>query len=248
MKSPSSVLLLSALCLGLILGESVCRAAVFSKFTVDKCGVQEPCFGSSNVTRAKDGAVNVSLFYESLCPGCRQFLVLELIPTFFMLNDIMNLELVPFGNAQESESHGKYVFTCQHGPDECLGNMLETCMMSKMKYSLLVVNCMEMAADVLKAAKICADLYSPDTPWTEIESCVNGDEGNKLMHENAVRTGALQPPHQYVPWITINGEHTEDLQAKALDSLFMLVCSLYKGEKPATCSLGKQEVKKRNLC
>ncbi|KAB5550707.1 hypothetical protein PHYPO_G00057000 [Pangasianodon hypophthalmus] len=67
------------------------------------------------------------------------------------------------------------------------------------------------------------------------------------MHENAKKTGALQPPHQYVPWITINGEHTDDLQKKATSSLFLLVCSLYKGKAPAACALG-QKVVKTNYC
>ncbi|KAI4902333.1 hypothetical protein NFI96_001261 [Prochilodus magdalenae] len=181
----------------------------------------------TNLTKPNEALVNVSLYYESLCPGCRQFLVMQLMPTFFMLNDIMNVELVPFGNAQEKPVESKYEFTCQHGPDECQGNMIETCMLNHMGvYAYLVINCMEMSKDVLKSSKICADLFS-DTPWSTIETCVNGDEGNKLMHQNAVKTGALKPQHEYVPWITINGEHTDDLQKKAMNSLFNLVCSLY---------------------
>ncbi|GAA6104016.1 gamma-interferon-inducible lysosomal thiol reductase-like, partial [Tachysurus ichikawai] len=52
-----------------------------------------------NSSRSADH-VNVSLYYESLCPGCREFLVAQLMPTFIMLNDIMNLALIPFGNAE----------------------------------------------------------------------------------------------------------------------------------------------------
>ncbi|KAI5099311.1 ras-related protein Rab-3A [Silurus meridionalis] len=52
---------------------------------------------------------------------------------------------------------------------------------------------------------LCLALFSPETKFGDIMSCVNGDEGNQLMHQNAKKTASLQPPHQYVPWITING-------------------------------------------
>ncbi|KAF4117228.1 gamma-interferon-inducible lysosomal thiol reductase [Onychostoma macrolepis] len=206
-----------------------------------ECGVLEQCM-KFNETKPNADLVTVSLYYESLCPGCREFLVLQLVPTFLMLQDIMNIELVPFGNAQEKEDQGKYTFVCQHGENECLGNMIETCMLNTLgAKAVLVIFCMESGEDVLKAAQNCLGVYFPDTTWDSIMTCVKGDEGNKLMHQNALKTNALKPPHEYVPWITINGEHTEDLQNKAMSSLFNLVCSLYKGGKPAACGQGLKE-------
>ncbi|XP_026766435.3 gamma-interferon-inducible lysosomal thiol reductase-like [Pangasianodon hypophthalmus] len=212
----------------------------------DKCGVLGQC-AQVNSSRSAD-LVKVTLYYESLCPDCQMYMVLQLMPTFIMLRDIMSLELVPYGNAEEKQVGDKYEFTCQHGPTECLGNMIETCVLKKLGVvAYPVIYCMEAAADVVKAAESCLALFSPDTRFGDIMACANGDEGNQLMHENAKKTGALQPPHQYVPWITINGEHTDDLQKKATSSLFLLVCSLYKGKAPAACALG-QKVVKTNYC
>ncbi|XP_053503443.1 gamma-interferon-inducible lysosomal thiol reductase [Ictalurus furcatus] len=227
---------LALACLSVLVYEGASSPAV-------RCGVLGQCV-QVNSSRSADSVI-VSLYYESLCPGCRQFLALQLLPTFIMLNEIMNVELVPYGNAQEQQVGDKYQFTCQHGPDECLGNMIETCVLNKLKggAQYAVIYCMEAAADVVKAAESCLALFSPETRFGDIMACVNGDEGNQLMHQNAKKTAALQPPHQYVPWITVNGEHTDDLQKKAMGSLFQLVCSLYKGQAPAACTLGQKVVK-----
>ncbi|XP_036377557.1 gamma-interferon-inducible lysosomal thiol reductase [Megalops cyprinoides] len=203
-----------------------------------ECKVQKQCL-ELNATKPDPAVpkVVVGLYYESLCPGCRGFLVRQLFPTWVMLMDIMDVELVPFGNAQEEEHAGKYEFQCQHGAEECQGNMIETCIMNVTDDAAFpIIFCMESSSDVLSAAQPCLQLYAPSVKWETVMSCVKGDLGNKLMHENALNTNALTPPHQYVPWVTINGQHTEDLQDKAMSSLFSLVCSTYKGGKPPACT------------
>lgn len=206
-----------------------------------ECGVLKQCL-EANFTRSRqtEDPVHVALYYESLCPGCRGFLCGMLFPTWIMLADIMDVSLVPYGNAQERFDGKKYIFECQHGEEECLGNMIEACLMNITENAPSIIFCMESSANVIKSAQACTNIYQPDLNFDDVMSCVKGDHGNQLMHQNALKTKALNPPHQYVPWITINGVHTEDLQNKAMSSLYTLVCSMYKGTKPDACGGGQR--------
>uniref|UniRef100_A0A8C7FTE4 Gamma-interferon-inducible lysosomal thiol reductase n=1 Tax=Oncorhynchus kisutch TaxID=8019 RepID=A0A8C7FTE4_ONCKI len=182
--------------------------------------VQKQCL-ELNATRPNLAVprVEVTLYYESLCPGCRAFLPQQLFPTWAMLHDIMDVKLVPYCNAQLPS--GNSPFTCQHGEPECHGNMIEACFLHSVgRYSAFqVIYCMESAANVLDAAQPVSIVL--------VTSCVKGELGFKLMHENALKTNALSPAKTHVPWVTINGEYTDDFQDKAMSSLFNLVCKMY---------------------
>ncbi|CAL9688439.1 unnamed protein product [Knipowitschia caucasica] len=202
-----------------------------------RCGVLQQCL-EANLTRSRDTAepVRIGLYYESLCPGCRGFLTSMLYPTSVLLGDLLDLTLVPYGNAKESIDGDRYIFKCQHGEQECAGNMIEACLLNlTSSKAFSVIYCMELAEDPLKAARACVQAFVPGLSWEKLMTCANGDLGNHIMHQNALKTEALKPTHTYVPWITVNGEHSEDLQSKAFDGLLPLVCELYKGEKPPIC-------------
>jgi interferon gamma-inducible protein 30 len=72
----------------------------------------------------------------------------------------------------------------------------------------------------------CAEKTKID--FSRIDACIQTKVGNLLQHTYAVQTESLQPPHQYVPWVTVNGEHTEDMQKQAETDLVGLICKSYK--------------------
>ncbi|XP_011417890.4 gamma-interferon-inducible lysosomal thiol reductase [Magallana gigas] len=202
------------------------------------CQVTEQChrFYEPNADK-----VRFALYYESMCPGCRDFFRTQLTKTFTALKDIMDLTLVPYGNAWEKkESSGRWNFTCQHGEDECVGNLIETCAIHLLKNISVYfpfISCIEHDefGTPQFSAKKCAKQQGIDIQ--PIMDCSTSSLGNSLLHQMALKTEALNPPHEYVPWVTLNGVHTEDIQKKAEGDLTALVCDTYKGSsKPAACN------------
>ena len=109
--------------------------------------------------------VHLDLYYESLCPDCSGFIQSQLKPTWERLHgsDIMSISLYPFGNAREHElTNGTYVYTCQHGEEECFGNFVEAC--------------------ILKMKQFDADQYMP------MISCIEGGVQTGKSIKNIVRS------------------------------------------------------------
>lgn len=181
--------------------------------------------------------VNVSLYYEALCGGCRQVLMSQYFPTYNKLKDtgILNINLYPYGNANEYWTGYKWQFRCQHGSSECLVNTLETCALNILPVAQRIpfVQCME-TTPYINYGPSCAQRVGAD--WNRLNQCYLGTEGNNLEHQVALKTAALNPRHQYVPWVTVNGVHTNDIQNRVTFNMLSYVCSLYTGVKPAACT------------
>uniref|UniRef100_H2YDR8 Saposin A-type domain-containing protein n=1 Tax=Ciona savignyi TaxID=51511 RepID=H2YDR8_CIOSA len=188
---------------------------------------------------AQASTVEVGVFFESLCPDSIKFITTQLFPTWLKLKatGIMNITIFPYGKAKMQQDGSTWNFTCQHGPRECRGNLIENCLMNAThnitERYLPVVQCMESAKDPIQAAEPC--IVSAGLNWTSIDICASGADGATLMHRVGVATEALNPTLNWVPWITINGMHTDHIQSMAVDDLHTLVCDTYKGTKPAEC-------------
>ncbi|XP_065070124.1 gamma-interferon-inducible lysosomal thiol reductase-like [Rhopilema esculentum] len=181
--------------------------------------------------------VDVAVYFESLCPDSIKFIIEQLYPTYQKLygKHIFKVDLVPYGNVKETKKGDHWQFSCQHGEEECLGNIIETCAIHELQNEtqwMPFILCMEKNKATLPAAKKCSEEQHFD--FDIIEKCRTGTLGNQLQHEMGVKTNSLKPKHTFIPWITINGR-SKGIQTKALYNFFELICESYEGPKPDAC-------------
>lgn len=206
------------------------------------CFIWLSCLISLTCINAESSPVKVELYYESLCPGCREFISGQLFETWKTLQKtgILSVGLYPYGNAKESQlPDGSWKFQCQHGQPECTGNLIEVCIENSVKFDadqyLPAIHCMEASDDPVSNAEACVKENLPGVDYNSVDQCAKGKLGNILMHQMGKKTESLDPSHTYVPWIVVNGQHTEDIQNEASEHLLALVCDMYTGSKPKEC-------------
>ena len=161
------------------------------------------------------------------------------------MEEYMNIELIPYGNAHYKGRRDRYTFTCQHGQDECYGNMVQTCyinLVNNTESRIKFVNCAFNFPNQKKIIEKCID--SVDLR-RQVKKCVTGTLGPNLEYEMAKKTDALNPPHSFIPWITIDGKGSRDLVDKACNDLMSVVCDALTGDKPKVCNKKKLNLFKR---
>lgn len=156
----------------------------------------------------------------------------------------MDLMIFPYGNAKETKKpDGSWSFKCQHGGSECFGNLIEACAIHTYNDTskwFPYINCIEgsKVKIIEKAAPECAKQLNLN--YTALDACATSAEGNAIMHGIATTTDNLQPPHQWTPWVVLDGK---PLSSKQLSQpLVTLVCDAYTGTKPAACSNYKKGI------
>lgn len=184
--------------------------------------------------------VKIDFYFESLCPYCQQYIV-GALKTASNTKDfwkICDFDLYPYGNAKRTKNGDSWNFTCQHGVRECQGNFIETCALKlydKYTQALPFIICLESNSnDWTTQGKKCASQYNLD--WNKIDSCATSQVGVQYLVEMAVATENLVPAHTYVPWVVVNGAHSQSTESAVQSNMVRYVCSIYSGpEKIDAC-------------
>ena len=140
--------------------------------------------------------------------------------------------------------------TCQHGEDECFGNLIETCALHvgrnttdgyMTRASADFIECFLGENKGKKDSTLrCATRAGID--YDKIMSCVNSNEGTALLSEEAVETNDYGV-HPGVPYVLVNGSPVPDGQ-----TLLKMVCAVMQGTKPAGCKFTESAPANNEMC
>jgi len=178
----------------------------------------------------KPKKINVTVFYEVLCPDSRHFILRQLYPTWKKVPDLMEIDYRPFGKATyKKRPGGGYKFSCQHGPTECLGNIVHNCVIKYIKEPMPYIKCMmEDNYEPLEIGKKCA--YRLDLDWEPIRKCSQGREGEELMAVVAQESLGVKHKLSFIPTVAMDGDYSN--QNNILKNFLPVVCNQYKVDNP----------------
>lgn len=202
---------------------------------------------------SSESKVRLNVYYETMCPHCLNFMTNGLRPVWQdpELRAHVDLHLYASGNAvavpsknlsagysfwHKDHTGENYVFLCQHGEAECLGNMIQACAVKELKEPsqyLSLIFCMSALPQfaVEKSSFECARELKMDL--APVRACVQSPEGRAHMYEITTASNTLNPPRKHVPWITLDGQHFEEADT---GDLLSPLCRKLPAPRPSACA------------
>lgn len=180
--------------------------------------------------QSSDDRLKLSIYFESLCPDSKKFHLEQLKPAYKKLANYIDLELIPYGNA---EFVGPDKMKCQHGERECEGNRVMACVNKYgKKYMLDIVATIECLFITPDDENFCIRGYLPGASYDTIMQCKDSNESMEMMREFDKKSAHID----YVPWLELNNVHDEDVQEDCQYNLFSCLCKKFDdATKPKAC-------------
>ncbi|VFQ96448.1 unnamed protein product [Cuscuta campestris] len=178
--------------------------------------------------------VSVSLYYESLCPYCANFIVHKLVRLFTTdIGSIVNLRLIPWGNTQTTTNNAAWI--CQHGSDECLLNLVEACAISSwnnMEVQFRLVYCIERLHLENRHSEWESCFSGTGLSEAPVRDCLSNGVGTFLEEAYGAETANLNPTHRFVPWLVVNNQPLQE----DYENFESYICRAYMGSRtPEAC-------------
>ncbi|XP_057670593.1 GILT-like protein 1 [Diorhabda carinulata] len=207
---------------------------------------------------AQEEKVNVTVYYESLCPFAKKFIVTQLYPALQgNLSEYVNLELIPYGKSVTKEIGGNLTFTCHHGNVECYGNLIQVCsrilidvgknssnLGFNQKYLWLVKCFMENIStsstkkDLQDSFLHCSnDSVLIGTQQTILVNCTDGSFGMSLLEHYGNLTDQFQKPLNNVPTIVYNNKFDKADSGESEKNFIRVLCRKITWTKPNECRI-----------
>ena len=159
---------------------------------------------------------------------------------------MVNISIYPYGLAEEHQDlNGTWKFNCQHGVDECDGNLVETCFINLVsfdqnKFMDFIINyennLHRNKHDPYGVAQQLLENGNYSITWNQLNSCINSKQGNEWEHQMGLWTNKQNVNE--VPYILLNGKHTFD-NSGCIDSTLSCTCNVYTGTN-SCCKRYKQ--------
>ncbi|VDD86807.1 unnamed protein product [Enterobius vermicularis] len=150
--------------------------------------------------------VKLTLIYEALCPFCQKFITQHLGSLYEEFRNNIELELIPWGNSRFMKGG---TIVCDHGPNECKANKLQSCVLDtvKIRHALPFIVCLERSlttnVNTEKALQHCSGFVRNN--YRKIRRCFDTDRGYQLQIQAARKTASVRPhPVPEVPYLLVN--------------------------------------------
>ncbi|XP_028764543.1 gamma-interferon-responsive lysosomal thiol protein-like [Neltuma alba] len=176
--------------------------------------------------------VTMSVYYETLCPYCAEFIVNHVVTIFQTgLISIVNLRMIPWGNAVIKPDAS---FVCQHGEEECLLNTVEACTIKiypdVMKH-FRFIHCVERVT-LEKMQNQWVNCFQMSGLDSSPLDCYSNGTGRLIEQMYANQTAQLNPPIRFVPWVVVDNHSLQE----DYPNFVKYICDAFKGNpKPDAC-------------
>jgi interferon gamma-inducible protein 30 len=164
----------------------------------------------------------IDIYIESLCPFSGSFVVTS-FKEFHQFENKAKLADVTFYSHGKSTENNDGTFECQHGDNECLGNLIHTCAkanLNKEEFHSFLICLFEDVEfpneDFFESLYHC----TPSSIADSIKTCAKSETGNELQQKVAEKT----PDQLTVPYIGVDGQHDTNVEIQIEHNMLKYLC------------------------